>query len=365
MAWRAPLGILCAAGLALAQPATAQTDDLAKALALAVASGLTGARDAPKFAWVENAAGVRNIWIGERGGPARQVTDYAEDDGQPIYDLALSGDGASLAYVRGGDDEFPDGKVPNPASATSWPKQQVFVIAGGAAQLVGDGHLPVFAPAGDRLAFTHRGEIWLWDQAGGARKLATVAGEVTRLTWSPDGARLLFVDNRDDHSFVALLDLGGARVRYLDPGLDYSVEPAFSPDGRQVAFVRYREPPMGAAPDAGAFWSIRIADAATGAARTLWTAPRRHGQPLCRDAQPQPVLEPHGAAGVPLGTQRLAPSLCDRSQRRRAARADPGRVRGRELRAGDRPARAGLCRQCGRPRPAPRLARGARGRRPR
>lgn len=289
MAWRAGLRLgLCAFGLALAQPAVpapsaslptfaqaVEQDDLAATLALPVASGLTGARDAARFAWVESAAGVRNIWVADRKGPARRVTAYGEDDGKQLYDVALSRDGTSLAFVRGGDAEFPDDRVPNAGFDATPPAQQIFVMAaeGGAPALVGEGHSPVFAPARDRLAYTKQGEIWLREGRGAARKLATVAGEVTRLTWSPDGTRLLLVDHRGDHSFVALLDVDDARLRYLDPTLGFSIEPVFSPDGRQVAFIRYITPPAGAEPDKGSYWSIRIADAANGAARRLWAAP--------------------------------------------------------------------------------------------
>lgn len=264
MNWRT---LLFVAAFAIAQPALAQSDDLAEALALPVASGLTGARDAPRFAWVENAAGVRNVWTADAGKPARQVTDYAED-GVLVYGLALDRTGSRLAWVRGGDDEFPDGSLPNAGSAATTPKQEVFLDG----IRVGEGHSPVFDPAGTRLAFTHKGEIWLWE-AGAARKLATVPGDVTDLQWSPDGARLVFVANRDDYSFVVLVDVAEARVRFVAPGLGYSVEPAFSPDGRQVAFIQYADPPAGAAPDAGAFWSLRVADADTGKPRTLWAAP--------------------------------------------------------------------------------------------
>lgn len=279
MAWRSALRIMFAAMLALAVPAMAQQtrDPLAEALALPVAGELAGASKAPRFAWVENAAGVRNIWVAGQGAPARRLTDFAEDDGLQIYDLALTGDGATLAYVRGGDEEFPDGQLPNPASAAETPRQQVFVMpaAGGAAQLVGDGHSPVFSPDGARLAFTRRGEIWLWE-AGKPRRLASVRGTITRLQWSPDGSRLLFIDNRGDYSFVGLLAAGGGDVRYLGPGLGFSIEPVFSPDGARVAFIHHLDPPAGAAPG-GAYWSIRTVDLATDEARTLWSAPAGMG----------------------------------------------------------------------------------------
>lgn len=268
-------------GLALAQPGIPQPrDGLADLLALPVASNLTGARDAARFAWVENAAGLRNIWAASRGQPARRLTAFAEDDGQQLYGLAFSNDGASLAFVRGGDEEFPDEEeLPNAGAAPLAPSQQVFVIAveGGTPLTVGQGHSPVFSPDGARLAFTRRGELWLWSRGSEARRIARVAGNVDRLAWSPDGTQLLFVEDRGEHSHVAALDAEGQRLRYLDPGLGQSAEPTFSPDGRQVAFIRYLSPPPTAAPDSGPFWSIRIADLATGSARTLWSAPPGQG----------------------------------------------------------------------------------------
>lgn len=277
MAWRANLRlIVCAAGLAAAQPVVpAERDLLAEALALPVASDLVGARHAARFGWVENAAGVRNIWVAAPGRPARQVTEFGQDDGQQLYDLAFSEDGASLVFVRGGDAGFPDDDLPNATPSATAPRQQLFLAAfeGGAPVPIGEGHSPVFAPKGDRLAYTKRGEIWLWDRGGGPRRIASTVGEVRRLAWSPDGLRLLFVDHRDDHSFIGLLDVAGARLRYLDPGLGFSVEPIFSPDGGEVAFIRYLEPPTDAAPQSGPYWSLRVHDIASGASRLLWAAP--------------------------------------------------------------------------------------------
>jgi dipeptidyl aminopeptidase/acylaminoacyl peptidase len=268
----------CSLALAFAPPALAQTDDLAAALALPVASQMTGARDVQRFAWVENRAGARNLWVADAGQPARQITRYAEDDGMMLYELALSPDGKRLAFVRGGDDEFPDGKIPNTASAVSSPGQQVFVVGddGVDPTPIGDGHLPVFSPDGQRIAFIKRGEIWLW-QSGKPARIASVSGEVTDLKWTPDGKRLYFVDNRDDHAFVAFLDVDAPRLTYMDPALGTSAEPALSPDASQIAYIQYRDPPAGAAPDGGPYWSIRVADAATGKARTVWTAPQGMG----------------------------------------------------------------------------------------
>ncbi|HYJ51570.1 MAG TPA: prolyl oligopeptidase family serine peptidase [Allosphingosinicella sp.] len=272
---------LTALCLALVSPSVAaERDALAEALALPVASGLAGARDVPRFAWIVNEAGVRNVWLAARGQPARRLTAFAEDDGQELSELAFSNDGASIAFVRGGDEEFPDQEdLPNTGTQASTPAQQVFVVAaeGGEPQAIGQGHSPSFSPDGERLAFTHRGEIWLWTRGSAARRIAKVGGSIGRLTWAPDGSQLLFSEDRGEHSLVAVLDVEGERLRYLDPGLGQSIEPVFSPEGREVAFIRALSPPAGAAADSGPYWSIRVVDLAGGGARTLWSAPAGPG----------------------------------------------------------------------------------------
>jgi len=270
-----------AIGLALASPgAAAEADPLAEALALPVASGLAGARDVPLFAWIENEAGVRNILVAGRGQQARRLTAFAGDDGQEVSQLAFSNDGASLAFVRGGDEEYPDQEDwSNTGAAPFAPAQQLFLVpvAGGPPLAIGQGHAPAFSPDGSRIAFTRRGEIWLWPRGGAARRIARVPGTLDRLTWSPDGTQLLFSEDRGEHSLVALLGADGQGLRYLDPGLGQSVEPIFSPDGRRIAFIRALSPPADAAPDSGPYWSIRVVDLATGEARALWSAPAGRG----------------------------------------------------------------------------------------
>jgi Tol biopolymer transport system component len=58
--------------------------------------------------------------------------------------------------------------------------------------------------------------------------------------WSPDGARLAFVSDRDSNREIYLANADGTGQTRLtnDPNPDLS--PEWSPDGSRLAFVRYR-----------------------------------------------------------------------------------------------------------------------------
>lgn len=268
---------LCLSALLLGSTALSAQgpDDLAAHLAMPIASNLAGARDVPRFAWIENAAGARNIWVGGPDIVAHALTNNGEDDGVELSDVTLSNDGTSIAFVRGGDSEYPDGSPPNTGDAPSTPRQELFVIPadGGTPVHVGEGHTPAFSADGNHIAFTRKGEIWVWDRTAPARRLAAVAGEVGHLAWSPDGTRLLFTSDRGDHGFVALLDVATGKPTYLQPGLGSSEQPTFSPDGKRVAFISVIDPPADAPRDTGSYWSLKVADVATSETRTVWTAP--------------------------------------------------------------------------------------------
>lgn len=252
---------------------------LAEHLAVPFASGLAGATDAPVFAWVENAAGVRNVWVARAGSPARRRTGFTQDDGVEISGLALDPAGRRLVFVRGGDAEFPGGGVPNTGQAPSAPEQTLHLLAVAgdeAPRAIGRGHGAAFAPDGQRIAFVRGRTIMLWRAGDTAREAARLSGNAGDLSWSPDGTRLLFRERRPGHSIVGLLDLAAGTLRYLGATLGHSADPVFAPDGSAVAFIQVRDPPA-ASDHAASFWSLRIADLATGAVRIVWTAPAGQG----------------------------------------------------------------------------------------
>lgn len=224
------------------------------------------------FAWVSDARGVRNVmYAAAPQFQARALTAYSADDGQEIGGLAFTPDGGSILYVRGGE--------LNPAHSPHGVEQAIWVVptSGGAPRRIGQGDSPAVSPKGGRVAFVRNNQIW-WAPLDGSKPAARAfesRGGASGPVWSPDGARLAFTSGRGDHSLIGVYTVGADSLAYLDPSTDYDESPVWSPDSRSVAFLR--EPSDGlrsirVARRAGEPWSIRVADAATGAGHELWKA---------------------------------------------------------------------------------------------
>ena len=230
-----------------------------------------------------NRAGRRNIWTADAPAySATQLTHYTDDDGQELTWLALTPDGGTAVYVRGGDhDGNWSADPPNPASAVTAPTVQIWTVStrGGAEpKLLADGDEPAISPAGDRVAFLRSHQVWIvpTDGSAPAKELFHARGEMGSLTWSPDGTRLAFVADRGDHSFVGVYTTDSTTLRWLAPSTSRDEMPRWSPDGSRIAFVRL--PGRGGAPVPSLRltprpWAIWTADVASGAGRRLWESP--------------------------------------------------------------------------------------------
>ncbi len=244
-------------------------------------SHMTPAPVGARVAWIADDAGRRNIWVAQLGAEpkAQQITQYNEDDGQEIGDLAWAPDGNSLAYTRGGDAESMEHPVPNPALLTEGVKQQVWLVpfSGGAPRLIGEGRGAKTAPTGDTIAYLLHGQIWiasLRDAAAKPQQLFEGRGQQENLRWSPDGSSLTFVTVRGDHSFIGVYTIANKTLAYLDPGTYFDSEPVWSPDSKQVAFLRQPSIPdfklrwlREAEP-----WSIQVATLHQDGSRQAWRA---------------------------------------------------------------------------------------------
>ena len=243
-------------------------------------SSLTSAPKSARIVWLQNAEGVRNIWLAEAPDyKGRMVTDYDQDDGQVISNVQFTPDEKSIIYVRGGAPNN-SGEIPNPTLDPGGNERAIWIIdiASSEKRKLAEGSGPEVSPSGDVLAFLKDGQVWnidLNDEESKPKKLFTIRGRAGSLAWSPDGSALAFVSNRKDHGYVGIYKNDEKRLTYLDPSVDHDSEPAWSPDGGQVAFIRRPNeddilpftPRRTALP-----WSIHIADVNTGKSRQIWKA---------------------------------------------------------------------------------------------
>ena len=59
--------------------------------------------------------------------------------------------------------------------------------------------------------------------------------------WSPDGRKIAFASERDGNSEIYLMNADGSAQRRLTDNLAYDGDPAWSPDGQKIIFVSNRD----------------------------------------------------------------------------------------------------------------------------
>jgi dipeptidyl aminopeptidase/acylaminoacyl peptidase len=242
------------------------------------AENLTSAKKVNRIAWTLDQEGKRNVWVAEGPlFPSRRLTSYVEDDGQEISQLSFSEDGNSLVYVRGGEKNTA-GQYPNPTSNPLGATQTVWVVAfaGGEPKKIDAGHSPKFSAHGT-LAYVRDGQIYLASLDASDKPVQLVArGQNHSEQWSPDGSRLAFVSSRGDHSFIGVYDVEPKSVGFLSPSVDTDTDPAWSLDGKRIAFVRRpaepRDTPLGyfIEPDRPHPWAVWVADVSAATAHEIW-----------------------------------------------------------------------------------------------
>ena len=114
---------------------------------------------------------------------------------------------------------------------------------------------PSWSPDGKRIAFMSdrdehfdipgglpNYEIYVMDADGGNQQNLTNDPDNDSVpSWSPDGKRIAFTSDRDGNYEVYLMEVDGNNQRRLTDNDFFDIAPSWSPDGKRIAFMSRRD----------------------------------------------------------------------------------------------------------------------------
>ena len=253
--------------------------------------------------------------------PPASLRPFSLDDLSRVRDVRepqISPDGAWVAYTVSTSDTAED-RSTSAVWMASWDgSRNVRLTTSKSGE-----HTPRWSPDGRWLAFLSsrdddHTQLWLLDRLGGeGRKATTLPSDVDDYVWAPDGRRIALVAEdadtakpktpppividrfqfkQDERGYLGkqrrhlyLLDVESGKTAMLTSGVYDELLPAWSPDGKSLAFVSRRRPDF----DRDSNWDLYVIAAGGGGAapRQLTTFEGPDNDP---DTESRPAWSPDG-----------------------------------------------------------------------
>jgi Tol biopolymer transport system component len=184
--------------------------------------------DGRSVVFVSNHGGQWDVYVGlVAGGNVVRITDTPEIEARPRW----SPDGARILFARMNESGLQDLWV-------------VSALGGAARRVVTDGAQPAWSPDGGSIAYASGGAIWICDATGGNPRAVTRPEPPlghNQPAFSRDGRRIAFVRRSDGpYGELAVVDPGTAAVRHLTRDGALAWSPVWSPDDRFIYFTSSR-----------------------------------------------------------------------------------------------------------------------------
>ncbi|HET7593109.1 MAG TPA: S41 family peptidase [Rhodanobacteraceae bacterium] len=195
------------------------------------------APDNQSLYYMSDRSGAENLWHVQRSGSESALTRFT--DGRLLWPT-ISGDGKTIAFER-------DFGIWTVDTATG-KAQRVAITLAGAVSGPEDQHKSLhddfsdlaLSPDGKKAAFIAAGNVYAADakKGGHAVRVTSEPGVAYGITWAPDNHRIVYGAFRDGSRHLYLYDFDSGKETQLTSGDGEDASPAFSPDGKSLAFLR-------------------------------------------------------------------------------------------------------------------------------
>ncbi len=194
--------------------------------------------DGSTVLFMSDRSGAENLWRQPvSGGDARPVTRF--DRGRVLWPT-ITRDGGTVAFERDFGIWTADVASGRAAAVPVKLGGEVRRPARETRRLSSDFSDMALSPDGAKLAFVARGDVFAVsaEKGGAARQVTRTVAPEADLVWAPDSRRLAYTSRRSGTMQTYVYDFVTGRERAVSmEGTDHAL-PVFSPDGDRVAFVR-------------------------------------------------------------------------------------------------------------------------------
>lgn len=195
------------------------------------------APDGQSLFYMSDRGGTENIWHVQRDGSEAALTHFS--DGRVLWP-SVSTSGKAIAFER-------DFGIWTVDTATGTAQPLSITLAGAVAgpedqhkTLHDDFSDLALSPDGKKVAFVAHGGVFAADadKGGDAVRVTRAPGDAYGIAWAPDSRRIVYGAFRDGGEHLYRYDFDSGKETQLTQGDGEDTSPAFSPDGKTLAFLR-------------------------------------------------------------------------------------------------------------------------------